>query len=81
MDNIKLPALNLTEKDNAILEVLRKFPDDFLGPTEIGLKLGKEYSAASSYCARSLKKLVKAGLVIKGLGQYRALSEKEISNQ
>lgn len=64
----------LTCKDHIVLELLQKFPGDYLGPTEIGLKLGFPYNSASARVNGSLKRLIKAGKVIRGLGKYRALS-------
>lgn len=56
--------IKLTEKDSKILEVIKSSP---IGktPTEIGMKLGKSYGQASSYCSSSLKKLMEAGVIIK----------------
>lgn len=55
--------VKLTEKDLNILDVIRR--THIIGPTEIGLRLGKSYNSASSYCSGSLKKLIAAGLIVK----------------
>jgi hypothetical protein len=59
-----MSEIKLTEKDLEILEVIRG-NIYAMGPTEIGLILGKPYNSASSYCSGSLKKLMNAGLIIK----------------
>lgn len=56
--------IKLTEKDLEILEVI-KGNIYAIGPTEIGLILGKPYNTASSYCSNSLKKLMATGKIIK----------------
>lgn len=54
----------LTEKDLKILEIITPHVGA-IGSTEIGMKLGKSYNSASSYCSGSLKKLMEAGKIIK----------------
>lgn len=66
-----MQEIKLTEKDLKILEVIKSSP---IGktPTEIGMKLGKHYGQASSYCSSSLKKLMEAGMIVKiRLGNVR----------
>jgi hypothetical protein len=57
--------IKLTEKDLKILEVIKSIRGASWGPTEIGIKLGKPYNSASSYCSGSLKKLMEAVLIVK----------------
>jgi hypothetical protein len=57
--------IKLTEKDLKILEVIKSSRGAILGPTDIGMNLGKSYNSASSYCSGSLKKLMEAGLIVK----------------
>ena len=54
----------LTDKDKSILAIISAHLGA-IGPTEIGMQLGKSYNAASSYCSNSLKKLMDAGLIVK----------------
>jgi hypothetical protein len=54
----------LTDKDKSILAVISACVGA-IGPTEIGLKLGKSYNSASSFCAPSLKKLMDAGMIVR----------------
>ncbi|MFT8321707.1 MAG: hypothetical protein ABF649_12435 [Bacillus sp. (in: firmicutes)] len=55
--------LRITEKDNSIYRALcdlykEKGEDTGIGPTEIGLKVGRDSYDASAYCNASLKKLM-----------------------
>lgn len=59
-----MSEIKLTEKDLKILEVIKSSPSGKT-PTEIGMKLGKHYRQASSYCSSSLKKLTTAGMVVR----------------
>lgn len=59
-----MSEIKLTEKDLKILEVIKNTVGA-IGPTEIGMKLGKSYNSASSYCSASLKKLMAAEKVVK----------------
>jgi predicted transcriptional regulator len=59
-----MSEIKLTEKDKLILEVI-KSTCGAIGPTEIGVKLGRSYNSVSSYCSGSLKKLMNAGLIVK----------------
>jgi predicted transcriptional regulator len=54
----------LTDKDKSILAIISAHCGA-IGPTEIGVKLGKDYNSASSYCSASLKRLMNAGLIVK----------------
>lgn len=63
----------IMSQDVLILEILKE-GKIFMGPTEIGLKLGKSYNTASSYCNRPLKRLLAAGLIEKGGRKYRIKS-------
>ncbi len=56
-----------------VLGYLLKRPGIFYGPTHIGLGLGKNYDQASSSVMRSLKSLVKDGLVVKNERAYGAV--------
>lgn len=55
---------DFTLKDKEILSVIAAHVGS-IGPTEIGMKLGKPYNAASSYCTPSLKKLMASGMIVK----------------
>ena len=59
-----MSEIKLTEKDLKILEVIKS---STMGKTttEIGMKLGKHYGQASSYCSPSLKKLTTAGMIVR----------------
>lgn len=59
-----MSEIKLTEKDLKILDIIKRTP---MGetPTDIGIKLGKSYNQASSYCSASLNKLMNAGLIVK----------------
>jgi DNA-binding Lrp family transcriptional regulator len=59
-----MKEIKLSEKDIQIFEEVRKNVG-LISPTEIGMKLGKPYNSASSYCSGSLKKLMEAGKVIR----------------
>ena len=59
-----MKELVLTEKDKAILAIISNNVGS-ISPTEIGMKCGKCYTQASSYCSASLKRLMEAGLIIK----------------
>lgn len=56
--------VKFTEKDKSILAVIASH-HGAIGPTDIGIELGKSYNSASSYCSGSLKKLMNAGLIVK----------------
>lgn len=56
--------IKLTDKDKSILDIIKNNKIG-LSPTEIGMKLGKSYNSASSYCSSSLRKLKEAGEIIK----------------
>lgn len=63
----------ITEKDRRIYETLLelhnmprdKYQKQGFGPSQIGVKLGREKYDAASYCTLSLKKLIEFGLVAK----------------
>jgi hypothetical protein len=65
----------LTEKDILILKTLNNIyieTNNPVGPTAIGLALGKDYFSASAYCTGSIKKLISLGKIIKdGRGTYK----------
>jgi hypothetical protein len=60
-----MSGIKLTEKDLKVLEVIKSIRGASWGPTEIGIKLGKPYNSASSYCSGSLKKLMELGFILK----------------
>ena len=58
----------ITEKDKKIYDALYKLYEESqsgIGPTQIGISLGREKYDASSYCNLSLKKLIEFQLVKK----------------
>lgn len=58
----------ITEKDKKIYGVLYKLYEESqsgIGPSQIGISLGREKYDASSYCNLSLKKLIEFQLVKK----------------
>ena len=58
----------ITEKDKKIYDALYNLYEESqsgIGPTQIGISLGREKYDASSYCNLSLKKLIEFQLVKK----------------
>ncbi|TRZ36237.1 hypothetical protein CEQ21_11735 [Niallia circulans] len=74
--------LRITEKDQNIYNALcdlykEKGKETGIGPTEIGIRVGRDSYDASAYCNASLKKLIHFGKIEKvENGKYRPL-EKE----
>lgn len=74
--------LRITEKDQNIYNALcdlykEKNEETGIGPTEIGIRVGRDSYDASAYCNASLKKLIHFGKIEKvENGKYRPL-EKE----
>ncbi|MBT2663872.1 hypothetical protein [Bacillus sp. ISL-45] len=63
----------ITEKDRKIYEALfdlnnspqNNYQQQGFGPSQIGVKVGRDKYDAASYCTLSLKKLIEFGLVEK----------------
>jgi len=53
-----------TDKQVQVLAVLRRNPTG-LGPTDIGLKCGRDWNSASSWASPAIKALVKGGYLIR----------------
>lgn len=66
----------LTEKQQAFLDHLKQFPGVFVGPTKIGIALGRkegEGTSPSAWASPTLKTLVERGLVERNdRGHYKA---------
>ncbi|MCE4050659.1 MULTISPECIES: hypothetical protein [Bacillaceae] len=75
--------LRITEKDQNIYNALcdlykEKNEEAGIGPTEIGIRVGRDSYDASAYCNASLKKLIHFGKIEKvENGKYRPLMEEE----
>ncbi|KAF0817642.1 MULTISPECIES: hypothetical protein [unclassified Cytobacillus] len=69
----------ITEKDKNILKALcelYKEKQSGVGPSEIGLKVGRDKYDAAAYCNLSLKKLIEFNLVEKlSEGKYRPVEK------
>ncbi len=52
----------------------------WVSPTQIGLHLGKDYDAASSYACYHLKKMIDKGIVSRYNGKYIATQTNETNN-
>mgnify|MGYP001616632910 FL=1 len=55
--------MELTAKDKSILAIITAAGT--IGPTDIGMELGKSYNSASSFCTPSLKRLMNAGFIVR----------------
>lgn len=81
-EEIKLSRRKLTPHQRDVfdkLDILCKGEPDGLSPTDLGVALGYEYTAASGRVARILKKLIETGMVTrvdfgKGRVLYRTLT-------
>lgn len=76
--------LSMTPKQKEILEALKTLyaqKNEPIGPTEIGLYLGKEYQSASSYCASTLKKLTENCVVEKFPGGKYIPMQSKVENE
>ena len=60
--------MKLTRIDQDILELLRA--EAPLNPTTIGMRFGKNYSGASSWASKRMKKLMRAGKVERANGKF-----------
>lgn len=75
--------LRITEKDENIYKALcdlykEKGKIEAIGPTEIGLRVGRDSYDASAYCNSSLKKLIHFKKIEKvGNGKYIPLEKEQ----
>ena len=69
----------LTDNQQAVLNYLQQYHQEWLTPTQIGIIIGnKRYNSASSWASPICKRLVTLGLAYRsGNGHYRAVKEVE----